>query len=71
MHGIIQNGFLVVTSEGYDGARPVVYEDVPEFDQAHYYVRQQFPVDAGSHIFMGIEVVEMNQDDTDPDGAPY
>ena len=71
MHGIIQNGFLVVTSEGYEGAKPVVYEDVPAFDQTHYYVRQQFPVDAGSHIFMGVEVVEMEQGDAQSDDVPY
>ena len=64
MHGIIQNGNLVIVGQGYPGAKPVVYEDVPLFDQTTSYVVQQPPVDAGNHIFMGIEIREMEIDDT-------
>ncbi len=65
MHGIIQNGELVAVGQRYPGAKPVVYEDVPEFDQELYYVVQQAPVDAGNHIFMGIEMCELTIDDSD------
>jgi hypothetical protein len=64
MHGIIQNGDLVIVGQGYPDAKPVVYEDVPLFDQTTSYVVQQPPVDAGNHIFMGIEIREMEIDDT-------
>lgn len=47
----------------YPGARPVVYEDVPLFDQETQYVIQQPPVDLGDHIYMGVEVREMEQVD--------
>jgi len=63
MYGIIQDGKLVVVGQGYPGAKPVVYEDVPLFDQTRYYVVQQAPVDAGDHIFMGIEMREMEIDE--------
>ena len=65
MHGIIQNGNLVVVGQGHPGAKPVVYEDVPLFDQTRYYVVQQAPVDAGDHIFMGIEMREMEIDESE------
>lgn len=64
MHGIIQNGSLVVVGESYPGAKPVVYEDVPVFDQMTHYVIQQAPVDAGDHIVMGVEMLKStNVDD--------
>lgn len=56
MYGIIMQGELVIVDEGYEGAKPIVYADVPEFDQTTHYVVQQAPVDAGNHIFMGVEV---------------
>lgn len=61
-YGIIQDGKLVRVSKGYPGAKPVVYEDVPLFDQETQYVVQCPPVDAGNHIFMGVEIREMEQD---------
>ena len=74
VYGIIQRSRLVVVGQGFPGAKPVVYEDVPAFDQCTQYVRQQEPIDVGSHIFAGAEVMEMvpmDEFDTDPDGAPY
>ena len=61
-YGIIQQGQLVVVGQGYPGGKPVVYEDVPGFDQVTQYVIQQPPVDAGNHIFMGAEVKTMELD---------
>ena len=62
-YGIIQDGKLVVVPKHYPGAKPVVYEDVPLFDQETQYVVQQAPVDAGTHIYMGVEVREMEKTD--------
>src|SRR5690606_39864808 len=44
-YGIIQDGKLVVVPKHYPGAKPVVYEDVPLFDQERQYVIQQPPVE--------------------------
>jgi len=62
-YGIIQNGELVRVRQGYPGAKPVVYEDVPLFDQETQYVVQSPPVDLGDHIYMGVEVREVEQVD--------
>jgi len=62
-YGIIQDGKLVVVPKHYPGAKPVVYEDVPLFDQETQYVIQQPPVDLGDHIYMGVEVRDLELDD--------
>ncbi len=62
-YGIIQDGKLVVVPKHYPGAKPVVYEDVPLFDQETQYVIQQPPVDLSDHIYMGVEVREVEQDE--------
>ena len=62
-YGIIQNGELVRVNPGYPGAKPVVYEAVPLFDQETQYVIQQDPVDLGDHIYMGVEVLDLELDD--------
>lgn len=64
-YGIIQDGRLVVVPKHYLGAKHVVYEDVPMFDQETQYVVQCPPVDAGDHIYMGVEVREMEKTDED------
>ena len=66
-HGIIQDGKLVVVPKHYSGAKPVMYEDVPLFDQETQYVIQQPPVDLGDHIYIGVEVREMEQVDEQRD----
>lgn len=62
-YGIIRNDELVRVSKGCPGAKPVVYEDVPLFDQETQYVVQCPPVDAGDYIYMGVEVREVEQVD--------
>jgi hypothetical protein len=66
-YGIIRDGKLVVVPKHYPGAKPVVYEDVPLFDQGTQYVIQQPPVDLSDHIYMGVEVREVEQDDEQRD----
>ena len=70
-YGIIQNGQVVRVYPGSPGAKPVVYEDVPLFDQETQYVIQQPPVDLSDHIYMGVEVREMEQDDEQRDGDVF
>ncbi len=67
-YGIIQQGKLVRTNKACPGAKPLVCEDVPVFDQETEYVIQLPPVDAGSHIYMGVEVHEMEQDEDETEG---
>jgi hypothetical protein len=65
-YGMIVNGELVITGEATEGSKPVVHEEIPEeFDQISHYVIQQSPVDLGSHIFMGIEIREVETEDTE------
>ncbi len=62
-YGIIQQGKLVRTNKACPGAKPLVYEDVPMFCQETQYAVQQSPVDAGSHIFLGVEIREMEPEE--------
>lgn len=63
MHGIIQQGELIVVSKTHPNAKLVVYENVPEFDQTTHYVVQRTPADAGDHIYMGVELRELQNID--------
>lgn len=36
--------------------KPIVYSDLPSFDQFTQYVTQKDPVDMGEYVFVGIEV---------------
>ena len=41
--------------------KPVIYADIPAFDQCTQAVYQTEPVDMGDHIFFGVEVREVEQ----------
>lgn len=36
--------------------KPIIYSELPAFDQSTQYVTQKTPEDMGSYIFVGIEV---------------
>lgn len=36
--------------------KPIVYAEIPVYDQLTQYVVQLDPVDMGDHIFVGVEV---------------
>ena len=36
--------------------KPIIYSEIPEFDQKTQYVTQKTPEDMGDYIFVGIEV---------------
>lgn len=57
--GKIVDGQLAGATPGSEGAKPVAYAEIPGFDQTMHYVRQLPPVDANDHIYMGVEVLEM------------
>ena len=64
-HGIIENGKLKIVKQGYPNAKPVVYAEIPEYDQETQAVFELPPVDNGDHIFVGLKVVEVPKDDVD------
>lgn len=58
------NGDLSLSSKKLDGYKLVEYADIPDFDQSAEYVSQVKPVDQGDHIFVGVEIHELeNVDD--------
>ena len=52
--------------------KPYVYAPIPAFDQASQAVFQLEPVDMGDHIFVGVEIrdLELDNEITDED-LPY
>jgi hypothetical protein len=64
-HGIIENGKLKIVKQGYPNAKPIVYAEIPEYDQETQAVFELPPVDNGDHIFVGLEVREVPRDDVD------
>ena len=43
--------------------KPIIYAPIPEFDQATQAVFQAVLVDMGDHIFAGVVVVDVEQED--------
>ena len=43
--------------------KPIIYASIPEFDQATQAVFQAEPVDMGDHIFVGVVVVDVEQEE--------
>ena len=41
----------------------IVYAEIPEFDQAAQAIFQAEPVDMGDHIYVGVVVVDVEQED--------
>jgi hypothetical protein len=64
-HGIIENGKLKIVKQGYPNAKPIVYAEIPEYDQETQAVFELPPVDNGDHIFVGLEVREVPRDDAE------
>lgn len=43
--------------------KPIIYAEIPEFDQETQAVFQTEPVDMGDHIFIGVEVRDLPPDE--------
>jgi hypothetical protein len=63
--GIIENGKLKLVRQGTPKSKPVVYAEIPEYDQETQAVFELPPVDNGDHIFVGLEVREVPRDDAE------
>lgn len=64
-YGIIENGKLKILKQGAPNAKPVVYAEIPEYDQETQAVFELPPVDNGDHIFVNLEVRDVPKDDVD------
>ena len=62
-YGIIRDGKLLLVPEGTPDAKPVVFGEIPEFDQETQAVYQVAPVDRGDDIYVGVEIryVELDE----------
>lgn len=45
------------------GIKPYVYAPIPEFDQCTQAVFQLEPEDRGDHVFVGVEVIDLPEQD--------
>lgn len=61
---IKENGSLSQSLKQLEGYKPIEFEGLPNgFDQTKEYAVQAEPVDRGDHIFVGIEIHELELKD--------
>ncbi len=62
-YGIIENGKLKILKQGAPNAKPVVYAELPEYDQESQAVFELPPEDREDHIYVDLEVKEVPKDE--------
>lgn len=55
-YGIIRDGKLLLVPEGTPDAKPVVFGEIPEFDQETQAVYQIGAVEREDDIYVGVEI---------------
>ena len=55
-YGIIRDGKLLLVPEGTPNAKPVIFGEIPEFDQTTQAVYQIGPIEREDDIYVGVEV---------------
>ncbi len=62
-YGIIRDGKLLLVPEGTPDAKPVVFGEIPEFDQETQAVYQIGAVEREDDIYVGVEIryVELDE----------
>ena len=62
-YGTIKDGKLLLVPEGTPDAKPVVFGEIPEFDQETQAVYQIGPVEREDDIYVGVEIryVELDE----------
>lgn len=62
-YGIIKDGKLLLVPEGTPDAKPVVFGEIPEFDQETQAVYQIGAVERDDDIYVGVEIryVELDE----------
>ena len=56
LYGTIVDGKLKTNSALFEGYKPVVYDEIPKFDQEKQYVIQSKSVDEKDRVFLGVEI---------------
>lgn len=56
---MIQNGVLTELNIQLDGYKPIVYAEIPEFDESTQYVVQLEPVEETDNIYIGVEIKQL------------
>ena len=64
-YGIIKDGKLLLAPEGTPDAKPVVFGEIPEFDQETQAVYQIGPVEREDDIYVGVEVRYVEVDESE------
>lgn len=62
-YGIIRDGKLLLVPEGTPDAKPVIFGEIPAFDQETEAVYQIGPIDRGDDIYVGVELRYVELDD--------
>jgi len=66
MHfGIIKDGKLLLVPAGTPDAKPVVFGEIPEFDQTTQAVYQIGPIEREDDIYVGVEVRYVEVDESE------
>ena len=62
-YGIIKDGKLLLVPEGTPDAKPVIFGEIPEFDQETQAVYQIGPIEREDDIYVGVEIryVELDE----------
>lgn len=55
-YGIITDGKLLLVPEGTPDAKPVIFGEIPEFDQETQAVYQIGPIEREDDIYVGVEI---------------
>ena len=71
-YGTIKDGKLLLVPEGTPDAKPVVFGEIPEFDQETQAVYQIGPVEREDDIYVGVEIryVELDEGEAEQLGEP-
>ena len=60
---MIKNEELILSDTMYQDYKKVVYEEIPEsFNQETNYIIQKKPIDNGDCIFIGVDILELTED---------
>lgn len=62
-YGIIQNGQLLINEKQLEGYKPIIYLEVPTFDESTQYVKQGEPVEYDDIIEIGVEICLLELED--------
>ena len=64
-YGTIKDGKLLLVPEGTPDAKPVVFGEIPEFDQTTQAVYQIGPIEREDDIYVGVEVRYVEVDESE------